>query len=489
MPPDEHPWIEQFGCTRSYRRLREAIRAHYRQFYPLTSEARQLPVLNPGNAFVSQICHEPRVSLAVIDGLLRPFEAGGQLTILRGFHPIGAQVDGDRVECIKLESRDGQKLTVEAPYFVDATETGDLLPLTGTEYVTGAESRHETGEPHAADEAAPHNMQAISWCFVVDYRPGEDHRIEKPRDYDFWRDYIPPLDPPWPGKLLDWSATHPITLEPVVRSFDPLNPKPERGPMDLWTFRRIADRTLFRPGSYQSDIVLVNWPQIDYLPGNIIEVSESERREHLEGARQLSLCKFYWMQTEAPREDGGQGWAGLRLRPDITGTSDGLARKPYIREARRLRGKFTVLEQHIGLEARRQATGLGDSELRAETFPDTVGVGAYRIDLHPSTGGDNYIDVGALPFQIPLGALIPKRVRNLLAGGKNLSVTHITNGCYRLHPVEWNVGEAAGCALAYCLEHGLEPQQLHQQQERLLDFQNYLVDQGFELDWPRVQPL
>ncbi|RYG67018.1 FAD-dependent oxidoreductase, partial [bacterium] len=22
VPPDEHPWIEQFGCTRSYRRLR-----------------------------------------------------------------------------------------------------------------------------------------------------------------------------------------------------------------------------------------------------------------------------------------------------------------------------------------------------------------------------------------------------------------------------------------------------------------------------------
>ena len=50
---------------------------------------------------------------------------------------------------------------------------------------------------------------------------------------------------------------------------------------------------------------------------------------------------------------------------------------------------------------------------KREEFKDSVGVGSYRIDLHPSSGGDNYIDVSSLPFQIPLGALIPKRVENL----------------------------------------------------------------------------
>ena len=28
VPPDEHPWIESTGCTASYRRLRENIRAY-----------------------------------------------------------------------------------------------------------------------------------------------------------------------------------------------------------------------------------------------------------------------------------------------------------------------------------------------------------------------------------------------------------------------------------------------------------------------------
>src|SRR5690606_17483688 len=135
----------------------------------------------------------------------------------------------------------------------------------------------------------------------------------------------------------------------------------------------------------------------------------------------------YWMQTEAPRHDGGTGYPGLRLRPDLVGTSDGLAKRPYIREARRIRAEFTVLEQHVGVDA---SGGRGP-----EQFEDSVGLGNYRIDLHPSTGGRTYVDIDSYPFQIPLGALIPVRVENLLPANKNIGTTHITNGCYRLHPV------------------------------------------------------
>jgi hypothetical protein len=480
VPPDEHPWIEQFGCTASYRALRERIRSIYRESYPLTREARQQLRLNPGNGFVSAICHEPRVSLQALEELLRPYEAGCQLRLLRQTRPVSARVEGDKVLSVSLQGE--FPCEVSADYFIDATELGDLLPMTGCEYVTGAESQAETGEPHAASEAQPHNMQAISWCFVIDYQPDRDNTLEKPANYDYWKNLVPNLKPSWGGPLLSFQATHPITLEPVVRTFDPIHPKPERGPMDLWTFRRIADRKNFVEGAYESDIVLVNWPQIDYLDGNPIECSPEQRAQTLEGARQLSLSMLYWMQTD-------QGWKGLRLRPDITGTRDGLAQAPYIRESRRIRGLFTVLEQHVGLEARCAATGLSANQVKAEKFLDSVGVGAYRIDLHPSTGGDNYIDVSSLPFQIPLGALIPQRLRNLLAGGKNLACTHITNGCYRLHPVEWGVGEAAGYLAAYCRARRLEPQQVWHSSEHLQDFQRLLVSRGVEIDWPEVGPL
>lgn len=477
VPPDEHPWIESFGCTASYRQLRKNIRDIYQRSYPLTHEARLNPRLNPGNGFVSAICHEPRVSLQALEEILRPYEAGGALTILRQVVPTAARVEGDKV--LSVTAGDYE---ISADYFVDATELGDLLPLAGVEYVTGAESKEQTGEPHAADTAQPHNMQAISWCFVLDYDPMRDSTIEKPARYEYFRDLIPPLKPSWGGPLLSWQATHPITLDPVVRTFDPVNPKPERGPMDLWTFRRIADRRNFIEGTYKSDIVLVNWPQIDYLDGNPIECTPAEKAACLEGSRQLSLSMLYWMQTVG-------GWKGLGLRGDITGTTDGLAMAPYIRESRRIKGLVTVLEQHVGLEARCAATGLSETEVRAERFVDSVGVGAYRIDLHPSTGGDNYIDVSSLPFQIPLGSLIPQRVTNVLAGGKNLATTHITNGCYRLHPVEWNVGEAAGWLAGYCRQSGASPRQVWEKSRHLQDYQRLLTSHGVELEWPDLQPL
>lgn len=191
------------------------------------------------------------------------------------------------------------------------------------------------------------------------------------------------------------------------------------------------------------------------------------------------------MQTEAPRPDGKVGWKGLRLREDVVGTTDGLAKYPYIRESRRIKAEFTVLEQHVGTEARMQVTGQKRDEVTAERFLDTVGVGSYRIDLHPSSGGDNYIDVSSLPFQIPLGALIPRRLENLLSACKNLGVTHITNGCYRLHPVEWNIGEAAGTLAAFCLTCKEPPRQVRMNKTLLTDFQTLLRRDGFELGWAK----
>ena len=126
---------------------------------------------------------------------------------------------------------------------------------------------------------------------------------------------------------------------------------------------------------------------------------------------------------------------------------------------------------------------------KAVEYPDSVGIGAYRIDLHPSTGGRNYIDVPSYPFQIPLGSLIPVRVDNLLAASKNIGTTHVTNGCYRLHPVEWNVGEAAGSLAAFCVDKGLLPRQVRNDSSLLSDFQRALVNQGFELEWPRISAL
>ncbi|MGW5171631.1 FAD-dependent oxidoreductase [Streptomyces nodosus] len=483
VPPDEHTWIEQFGATASYRALREGIRDYYRRHYPLTAEARARRDLNPGAGWVSRLCHEPRVAVAVIDAMLAPYRGSGRLTVLQPYRPVAAATDGDRVSAVTLAHRDsGEQITATAAYVLDATETGELLPLTGTEYVTGFEAQSETGEPSAPEAAQPLNMQAVSYCFALDHVDG-DHTIDRPASYDFWRSYRPSF---WGAPLLSWSAPHPRTLEVVERGFVP-NPgddpaevvadqRVSGGDMNLWTFRRIAARDNFAPGAYASDITLVNWPMIDYWEGPVIDVPDAAA--HLAAAKELSYSLLYWMQTEAPRADGGTGFPGLRLRGDITGSADGLAQAPYIRESRRIRAEYTAVEQDLSLDVR------GDKG--AVNYPDSVGIGMYRLDLHPSTGGDTYIDVPSSPFEIPLGALIPTRMENLLPAGKNLGTTHITNGCYRLHPVEWNTGEVAGLLAAHCVEHKLTPRGVRNTPDRLETFQHLLRVHGVELRWPDI---
>jgi hypothetical protein len=469
VPPDEHPWVEATGTTASYRRLRDTVRAKYRQTRRLTPKAADDPLINPGAAWVSQLSAEPEVVREVLDDMLAPAQAAGSLRCLMGHRPIDAETAGDRVVAVSFEElQTGDRSTVVAAYVLDATEEGDLLPLIGCESVIGAEATSDTGEPHALEGAAdPLDQQAITWCAAVEWRPGEDHTIDRPDGYEFWRSYRAAF---WPGPQLGWTTQEPETGRPLSRPlFSP------SGEHDLWTFRRI------RYGGHYlddvSDVTLVNWPQVDYWLTPLLGVTEATRIASLAKARELSVCFLYWLQADAPRPGGRTGYPELRLCPEVLGTPDGLAAAAYIRESRRIAAEFTVLETHVGVEARPGAD-------RAEPFPDTVGVGCYRIDLHPSTAGRGYLDIATYPFQIPLGCLLPQRLDNALAAGKCLGVTHITNGCYRLHPVEWNVGEAAGALAAFCLDRRTRPRAVRADPTLLADFQATLISLGVQLRWP-----
>ena len=470
VPPDEHPWIERFGANRSYRDFRKAIRDYYRMHLPLTAEARNLTALNPGNGFVSQLCHDPRVAVAVLHQLLAPYELAGKLLVLCSHRLTNAWTNGDQLKAVAVTNLEAEReYVIQAAFFIDGTALGDLISLARAEYVIGAESRTETGEPHAPDHADPLDQQAFTFCFALENRPGENHTIAKPRDYEFWRSYTPP---DWPGPLLSWKVVRPATLEPLTRRlFEPVDG------YSWWSYRQILDRRNFEPGFAGSDLTLVDWPQNDYR-GALCGVDADKQACHLEAARQLSLSLLYWLQMEAPRPDGGLGYPGLHIRNDVVGqTADGLAQAPYIRSSRRIRAEFTVCEQHIAYPLRPQGP---------EIFPDSVGVGCYRIDLHPRANGAGYLDLGSWPFQIPLGSLIPVRLENLLPGGRNLGTTNITNGAYRVHHVEWSAGEAAGLLAVFCLNHKQKPRAVRNRPELLWDFQSLLRNQGIELAWPSL---
>ena len=301
VPPDEHPWIESLGCTASYRRLREGIREYYRRHYPLLPDARAHARLNPGQGMVSALCHEPRVALAVLEEMLAPYRASRQLELLPRHRPVDAETDGDRVRAVTIEELEtGDRTAVQARYVLDATELGELLELAQVEHVIGAESQFDTGEPHAlVGPPDPGDQQAISWCFALDYLPGEDHTIEMPEYYRFWRGYRAPF---WPGPQLGWDDYNPETLQVRHREiFD--GPTDRERADDFWHFRRIFYRKHYPDGLYPSDITLVNWPQIDYWLGPILGVSEEERLKNLRCARQLSLSLVLSDRVKRYRQD------------------------------------------------------------------------------------------------------------------------------------------------------------------------------------------
>ena len=159
--------------------------------------------------------------------------AWGRLDVRLRRKPVAAHTDhtGDALSAVTLRNLEtGDHEIVSARYVLDATELGDLLPLSGCEYVTGAEAQHETNEPQAAPEASPDDVQGFTWCFPVAWDPDvpdgdERYRIPRPAAYDRWRDYVPALSPPWTGRLLDWTYCHPITLEPRAGGlFAPMAP-------------------------------------------------------------------------------------------------------------------------------------------------------------------------------------------------------------------------------------------------------------------------
>lgn len=469
VPPDEHPWIETAGCTARYREFRNRVRQWYRSHRLLSPIAREDPFLNPGRGWVSRLCFEPAVALEVLDAMLAEARARGLLEIWLECEPVSAHVERGRVIAVELRDRNsGDVRHLSADWFLEATETGDLLPLAGVGYRVGAEGCDQFEEPHAPPNPDPECIQAITWCAALGWDPHGTHPAPEPAQYGFWKRYAPEV---WGGPLLSWDTIHPVTG--ATRTFGLRNWEDAHG-YGLFEYRRVVCAETFAEPVEEATIV--NWPQNDYFEAPTLDVPPEVAAERLEQARQLTLSLVFWLQTEAPRPGGGYGYPELRLRPDLLGTADGLAMAPYVREARRIVGLYTLCEQDVSAECHPGC-------LVAPGFEDSVGVGYYRLDLHPRTHGHGPLDIAALPFEIPLRCLVPRACENLIAAGKALSVTHIANGCTRLHPVEWNVGEAAGALAAFCSQRGALPADVVGIADLNSDFVGLLETLGVQRRW------
>ena len=488
VPPDEHPWIEQFGRNARYQALRQGIRDYYRRHYPLTAEAAADPFLNPGRGGVSRLCHEPKVALAVLTAMLAPHASAGRLLVLLEHEPVRAEVAGDRVRAVIVRDRKTRdRAHPDRPLLCRRDRAGrPACPWPASSSSIGAEGQAETGEPHAPADPRPDVQQAITCCFAMDYLEGQDHTIDRPAEYDFWRNYVPALVPPWPGKLLDLSYCDPITLKPASRGFDP------RGEgKGLWVYRRIADPRNFRSGAFPGSSGIT--------PG---ELAAERLLAGPAGRAGRDAAAGRCGTSPGPSSSACRSSTGCRpsvpgpmARPAGRGCGCGptwwaprMAWPRRLTSASRGGSRPSSPCSSSTSAPKRGGRGSARTDVAAEPFADSVGVGSYRIDLHPSTGGVNYIDISSLPFQIPLGALIPRRVENLCRLARTWAPRTSPTAATGSIPSNGPSARRPARSWHSASQTMLSPRAVRNTPEQLDAFQSRLMAQGVEIDWPRLTP-
>jgi len=459
--PDESQYIETCGSTASYRDFRHRCRAFYRDTYTLSATGAAMPLFNAGgpwNANQPQFAVEPKRADAVLKAMLAE---QSRITVHFSTRVTAAAVNGDGIQSLTATGADGVANTYAAAFFLDATDLGDLLPLVlqPSEWVVGAEAHSDTAEADAAGTARPNWIQPITFCIALEHRPSGDYTIAKPADYDALKaeqGYV--LKDGAITKMFqgdDWSTT-------------------------MWNYRRYIDARNFNDPAFPYDLSMINTGSNDYQKASIPTNDPTADAATVARAREAALGFLYWLQTECPRDDGsGNGYPELRPNPDAFGTGDGVAPVPYIRESRRILALERVVEANVAKT--------GNAGPRAQLMNDTCGIGTYAyMDGHALKGASPPMTgfwINIWPAQIPAGALVPRRVTNLLAACKNIGTTHLTNGLYRLHPIEWNVGEAAGALAAFAHTNGALPRDVVTQSHLLRGYQRALVTAGVPLFW------
>lgn len=348
--------------------------------------------------WVSNVLFEPKVGNQLLQKMVR---SERNLVVWHGAKFISARKTSKGWK-VSIRSK-GVTHRVEAMVLIDATELGDVAKHCGVKYDIGMEARAVCGED-IAPEKANDIIQDLTYVMILkDY--GVDKTIQKPLGYD------------------------PSLFYCTAQSDNCKNPKPGQ---TVWPKDKMMTYGKLPNGKF-----MINWPiegNDFYL--NIIELSDAERAKALEKAKQFSLCYLYYMQTEL-------GFSTYGLDEEQFPTADHFPMIPYHRESRRIKGLVRFNVNHV-------AKPYNQPEALYRTG---IAVGDYPIDHHHKRypQWESLPDLHFYPvpsYNVPLGALVPKGVENLIVAEKSISVSNLLNGSTRLQPVVLQIGQAAGALAA-----------------------------------------
>ncbi|GHS97749.1 hypothetical protein AGMMS50276_18320 [Synergistales bacterium] len=370
------------------------------------------------------------------------------------------------LDAVSFASGRREEISFSGKVFIDATEYGDLLPLSGARYRLG-----NSVSPNIDPEA---NVQDITYVAVVKKYEGG----------------LPP-DLVMPGMPPEYEKYAPRFREIVAREG---NQWPGQAPYDIPSHN--AYRAL--PDTQNKQVILgdnpkswsritrtcINWAN-DY-PGrgggeaglSVLYIDDRDYREKTERAAMSKTLAFIWyMQSELGMTDWSvdntQGYGGYFSDSWETADDPLLPKRfapilrhfpprPYVREARRVVGVATLNEWDVS----RDVT-VGRAY---QNYPSGLALAEYPIDLHGSYL-ERYMEhdlneyIANFPriwtskqgvFQLPFEAFIPEELDGLIAAEKNISVSRLVNGATRLHPIVMHTGQAAGAIAAEAVKSGRE---------------------------------
>lgn len=324
-----------------------------------------------------------------------------------------------------------KRSVIEARLVIDATELGDVMAAAGAKYDIGMDSRHETGEAQAPEQAND-IIQDLTYVVVLkDYGKGTDKTIPKPAGYD----------PSIFARCCDVS-------DPA--SFD----SPDNNCHHMMQYGRLPNNKY-----------MINWPKHgnDYYL-NIIEHSREQREAALEAAKLHSLRFVYYLQTAL-------GYKNLGIADDEFPTKDRLPMIPYHRESRRVKGEAQLTVNHVSRPY----------DQPEALYRTGIAVGDYTIDHHhdknESAPKIDFVKIRVPSYNVPVGSLIPKGVDGLIVAEKSISVTNIVNGATRLQPVVLGIGQASGALASLALQKQVQPREvaIREVQQALLDAKAYIM--------------
>ncbi|MEO0758785.1 MAG: FAD-dependent oxidoreductase [Cyanobacteria bacterium J06648_16] len=433
-------------------------------------------------------------------------------------------------------------------YVVEATETGEVVALSGVPYKLGLDARSYLNPSSPVVEQDPFCTQGFTYTFAME-RTAEPQEQVMPTYYPHYEPYFSFERQRDNIDYIDFVFTYRRLWAP--------DPRPEQ---------RVFGVTAVKPG----DISMQNWTWgNDYRPGTAIDnlIYSAEqleatgqlepggwlgglRTEALDKGEENAYSYYYWLVKGTTDSQLGEGvkvpnpnhvfLSGFEAPMN---TAHGLSKYPYIREGRRIIGRpsiahpdgFMINEVDISrvdyndeyyqteldsatYRALRQAIGglettasvvnqmpTGEIPIRSRStiFPDSVGIAQYAIDFHPcmalagpetpgntERAGVRRAHGQAYPGQIPLRAMIPQELDNLIVSSKSIATSTIAAAAYRVHSFEWSVGVAAGTTIDFVMDNKVLPYELVDElpleEPMLLQLQNRLNASGNPTAFPNT---